>query len=286
MKIMYFGQSDRGRVRKANEDSFAHEKIGKHEYLFVVADGMGGHQAGDVASRLGTLTFVDQYKALRAKKIPISESMHDALRSANGAILAKAQADPSKRGMGTTFSAMVLALANANTNAHIIHVGDSRIYLIRGDQIHRLTTDHTFVEKMMEEGRISAEEARNHPQKNILYMSLGARESFSPVEIEDSVQKEDTFVLCSDGLSNMVADELIQEYAGLYPPRQLVDKLIDLANEKGGTDNITIVAVHLGENDAMKETQPIEIRKKPGRLLFLGLTILIVVIVLFLIVLR
>jgi len=284
MKIMYFGQSDRGRVRKANEDYFALEKINRNEYLFIVADGMGGHQAGDVASRLGTLTFIDHYKEQRAKKTPIPESLRDAIRAANGAILAKAQADPSKRGMGTTFSAMTLAMADAN--AHIIHVGDSRIYLIRDDQIHRLTTDHTFVEKMMEEGRISAEEARNHPQKNILYMSLGARESFSPVEIADTVKKEDTFVLCSDGLSNMVPDELIREYAGIYPPRQLVDKLIDLANEKGGSDNITIVAVRAGENEAMKDTQPIEIVKKSCRLFYLGLVILIVIIVLFLVVLR
>ncbi len=279
MRLLFYGQSDKGRVRKANEDYFANEKLNKNEHLFIVADGMGGHQAGDVASKLGTLTFIKEYRVLRGKQNPIVDSMQQSLRKANLTILEKASADPSKKGMGTTFSAMVIT----GKKAHIIHVGDSRIYLIRDKEIQRITTDHTFVEKMMEEGRISEEEARNHPQKNILYMSLGARESFSPIVIEDfEVKDGDIYVMCSDGLNNMVSDELIKDHSLSCLPKELVEKLIKLANEKGGTDNITIQAIKVGGNMDRKKTEPIKIQKRKSIMLILSfIAILVILLVLF-----
>ncbi len=279
MRLLFYGQSDKGRVRKANEDYFANEKLNKNEHLFIVADGMGGHQAGDVASKLGTLTFIKEYRVLRGKQNPIADSMQQSLRKANLTILEKASADPSKKGMGTTFSAMVIT----GKKAHIIHVGDSRIYLIRDKEIQRITTDHTFVEKMMEEGRISEEEARNHPQKNILYMSLGARESFSPIVIEDfEVKDGDIYVMCSDGLNNMVSDELIKDHSLSCLPKELVEKLIKLANEKGGTDNITIQAIKVGGNMDRKKTEPIKIQKRKSIMLILSfIAILVILLVLF-----
>lgn len=243
MKINFFGKSDIGKTRKTNEDFFLHEKIGDTEYLFVVADGMGGHQAGDVASRLGTTTFSEKYKALRKKRRSIADSMALSLNKANEIILKKATNDPRKTGMGTTFSACVIS----NMMAHIIHVGDSRVYLIRDKHIKRLTTDQTFVSKMVEDGRISEEEAKDHPQKNILYMSLGARESFTPEIICDiELSIGDIFVMCSDGLNSMVSDDIIREYSLSFPPQQAVEGLIERANDNGGIDNITIQVMGIG----------------------------------------
>lgn len=284
MKISYFGKSDIGRIRKGNEDFFASDQLNGGEYLFVVADGMGGHKAGEVASKLGTLTFVEQYKKLRNNGTMISDAMNQAVKKANKAILKRALADPEKRGMGTTFSAIVFA----EMNAYIVHVGDSRIYLIRDDKIQRLTKDHTFVEKMVEEGRISADEARDHPQKNILYMSLGARESFVPEIIDDLlIQEGDIYFLCSDGLNSMVSDHLIKEYALSYYPEEAVDKLIRMANDNGGTDNITIQIIRIGQLENLHKTEPIPVVKSkvnvlPILLVFLGILLVILLVWMFL----
>lgn len=263
MKIIFFGKSDKGKLRKANEDFFACRKISSSEHLFVVADGMGGHQAGDVASKLGTLTFVRHYKEKREVKTHMFDALKDSINAANDAILQKASDDLKKRGMGTTFS----AIAIANMKAYITHVGDSRIYIIRNNQILRLTTDHTFVEKMVEEGRLTEDEARDHPQKNILYMSLGARQSFYP-EISESfdLNEGDIFILCSDGLNNMATDEQIKEHAMAYSPRKAVEKLIKLANDNGGIDNITILIIRVEERSGSEKTEPIKIVKKRGKI--------------------
>lgn len=263
MKIDFFGNTDKGKVRKNNEDYFTGEKIRNDEYFFAVADGMGGHRAGDVASRLGTVTFVKSYKKFRKKGMPIIESINHSIARANGAILKKASSDPKKRGMGTTFSGIVVA----GMKAYIVHVGDSRIYLIRDGRILQLTTDHTFVGKMVEEGRITEDEARDHPQKNILYMSLGAREAFEP-EISEYFELEpgDVFVLCSDGLNNMVTDETIKEYAMSYETRESVSQLIKLANSNGGTDNITIQVVQVNANHHPDDTEPIPIIEESSKI--------------------
>lgn len=265
MKLIYAGKSDKGKLRKANEDFFACQKINGDEYLFVVADGMGGHQAGDVASRLGTETFVHRYFELREASTPIPEALRESISRANEEILEKATADLKKRGMGTTFSAVVIT----NMKAHIVHVGDTRIYITRENEIVRLTTDHTFVEKMVEEGRLTEEEARDHPQKNILYMSLGARQSFAP-ELSESfnLKKGDILVLCSDGLNNMVTDAQIKEFVTSYPPQKAVEKLIKLANENGGIDNITLLVILVdGYNTKSSEkTEPIKIVKQRGKI--------------------
>jgi serine/threonine protein phosphatase PrpC len=263
MRIDYFGRSDKGRVRKTNEDYFAGERIKEDEYLFVVADGMGGHRAGDVASKLGTQHFVRYYKKLRKKKNSIMDSMSQALEKANNMILSKATSDPRKRGMGTTFSAVVIA----GMSAYIVHVGDSRIYLIRDDEIQQLTTDHTFVGKMLEEGRITEDEARDHPQKNILYMSLGARKSFEPeIKKQLDIMESDIFMMCSDGLNNMVSDNTIKEYVLSYNTHDAVEELIKLANDNGGTDNITLQVIHVEKTRDPKKTEPIPIVKEKSKI--------------------
>lgn len=282
MEIKYYGKSDVGRVRSGNEDYFASEKISRNENLFIVADGMGGHKAGDIASKLGTETFISEFKKNRAKKVSIIKSMNLALRSANIKILETANAEIDKRGMGTTFSAILFTEGKAN----IIHVGDSRIYLIRDKKMERITSDHTFVEKMFEEGRITRDEARRHPQKNILYMSLGAREVFNPFIVKDFKVKEgDKFLLCSDGLTDMVEDNVIKEYCLSYPPKKSVEELIDLGNRNGGIDNITLLNIQIGKSFTKDHTHPIKIESEKvemkGFLLKLSLIILALIFLLF-----
>jgi serine/threonine protein phosphatase PrpC len=266
MDIHFFAKSDIGKVRAANEDYFLNEKIADNEFLFIVADGMGGHQAGDVASKLASETFLDAYRALRRKGTAIQSSMELAVRKANMVVYRKAAADIEKRGMGTTFSAVVIV----GMKAYIAHVGDSRIYLIRRNRIKRVTTDHSFVEKLVEEGRISADEARDHPQKNVLYMSLGARESFTPEIMNDIVLEDgDALVMCSDGLSNMLDDETIMNVTIGDYPQEAADALVRLANAHGGSDNITVQVIRLGSLEMMEKTKPIRLSRPRRKLVSL-----------------
>lgn len=282
MKVTFFGKTDIGQVRRGNEDYFYNEQLSEEEYLFIVADGMGGHLAGDVASRLGTHTFVDIFRSLRASGTHIMDSMLHAIREANSAIIKKSNADSSKRGMGTTFS----ALAIHGDRGYIVHVGDSRIYRVREGQIKKLTTDHTFVEKMVEEGRITELEARDHPQKNILYMSLGARERFIPESLDEiPVFDGDTFVLCSDGLSNMLTDQYIAEVCQRFTVDEAVIRMVETANRQGGMDNITVQVVYAGEPGDHSKTEPIQLPPRKSRIgaaIFLVGTILLVLLAIFL----
>jgi serine/threonine protein phosphatase PrpC len=258
MDIHFFAKTDVGKVRSANEDYFLSEKITANEFLFIVADGMGGHQAGDVASKLASETFSDTYKILRKKNTAIMESLELAIKKANIVVFEKAAADIEKRGMGTTFSVMIIA----NMKAFIAHVGDSRVYLIRKNKIKKITTDHSFVEKLVEEGRISPEEARDHPQKNVLYMSLGARENFSP-EMLNAITLEDgdALIMCSDGLSNMVTDEILMEIVMDAYPEDAANTLVKLANVNGGADNITLQIIRIGSIAMLEKTKPIPVAK-------------------------
>lgn len=175
--------------------------------------------------------------------------------------------------MGTTFSAMIIA----DMKMFIAHVGDSRIYLIRKNKIKKITTDHSFVEKLVEEGRISPEEAREHPQKNVLYMSLGARENFSP-EILDVIGLEDgdALIMCSDGLSNMVSDESLMGMVMDDYPEDAANALVKLANANGGADNITIQIVRIGSIAMLEKTKPIRVTKSRKKIFrFISLLILL-----------
>ncbi|MEN8222784.1 MAG: Stp1/IreP family PP2C-type Ser/Thr phosphatase [Acidobacteriota bacterium] len=278
MEIISYGKSDIGKVRDNNEDFFAINDISENEHLLIVADGMGGHQAGNVASKLGVETFVKHYGSVRKRGASIPPALLQSIKRSNSAVLKKASSELDKRGMGTTFSALLISKKKAN----IVHIGDSRIYLIRDGIIKRITTDHTFVEKMVAEGRITSEEARHHPQKNILYMSLGARETFHPDEITGmEVMVDDIFLICSDGLTDMVTDDIIMEYCLSYPPDKAVDELIALSNRNGGLDNITIVIAQAG-GVKKHRTEPIKVQKeKKERSLFLVLSILFVTLLVF-----
>lgn len=240
MEIRYLGATDKGKIRRKNEDFFVAERLGENEYVFAVADGMGGHQAGEVASRLACEKFVE---CLKKKKF--SNPMlffRTALEEVNKKILEEASKDISKAGMGSTLSVLYIK----GNQAYIAHVGDSRIYWITGRKIVQLTVDHSLVEKLVREGALSVEEARYHPKRNVLYQSLGVSEELHPQLVGPiKLRPGDRFVLCSDGLFNNVKDFEIKNTVSKYPLKEALFKMIALANERGGQDNITAIVVEV-----------------------------------------
>ena len=232
--------TDPGRVRQSNEDSvFADQESG----LLIVADGMGGHAAGEVASNLAIQIIAG---CLR-QPLPFGERppeiaaslLSQAIDQANLAIRARAAQDPLLHGMGTT---LVVAICRADSIS-LAHLGDSRAYLIRGGQIRQVTHDHSLVAQMVSAGEITEEEARKHPLRNLITRSLGSASSAQPDLQLLEWLPGDYLLMCSDGLTNMVEDE---EIAGLFCAGgaalpQVCEQLIALANARGGNDNISVV---------------------------------------------
>lgn len=252
MNISVGAQSDVGRVREGNEDSYL-----VHEPLFVVADGMGGHIAGDVASSTAVDVILSKSETASASD---PQTLADLIRSANAAIWDKAHNDPDLRGMGTTCT---LVLLNEN-RAHIAHVGDSRAYLLRGGSLQQLTEDHTLVARMVKEGRLQPEEAEHHPQRSIITRALGVD---SDVEVDLDLlelQPGDRLLLCSDGLSGMIDGESIRStLADNSDPQAAADELVRRANEAGGEDNITVVIVDVTDGPQTSTTRTATARSAP-----------------------
>lgn len=224
--------SDVGRVRDGNEDSYLLQ-----EPYFAVADGMGGHLAGDVASRLAVQT-ISEHTSDPSTATP--DGLERTVKDANAAIHRKASQDPSLHGMGTTCT---LVLVDDST-LHIAHVGDSRAYRLRGDEITLLTEDHTLVGRMVKEGRLQPEEAERHPQRSIITRALGVDDEVEVDLLEERVEEGDRFLICSDGLTSMIDADAIREILrDNDDPQTAVDALIAAANEAGGEDNITAVVL-------------------------------------------
>jgi serine/threonine protein phosphatase PrpC len=234
MKATAAARSDVGQVREGNEDAYL-----VAEPLFGVADGMGGHVAGDVASQ--TAVSIITEKASEAARPDV---LPELLKEANTAIWEKAQSDPSLHGMGTTCTLLLLE----DDQAFFAHVGDSRAYLLRDGDLSQLTEDHTLVQRMVKEGRLKREDASLHPQRSIITRALGVDRQVDVDTFEIQLQEGDRLLLCSDGLTSMVADKRIEEIlAEEVDPQRAGDRLIGLANEAGGEDNITVVIVDIGE---------------------------------------
>ncbi len=287
MKIRSAGISDKGKVRANNEDSHLLDPaLG----LFMVADGMGGHKAGEVASQMAIETIArfirDNYPKVSErpgffKKTFSSVQSHtdvlvrEAIESANQEIYELSMRDEEKRGMGTTL-VLVLLTPEGYT---IAHVGDSRIYLISPDVIKQITKDHSLVREQIERGILTPEEARKSNLKNVITRSIGHKDTVEPDIAYHRFREGDYLLLCSDGLTDLVEDEEIKEIT-IDESIILEDrarKLVDLANERGGKDNITIVILHLpvpnnGENRDFFMVKPIaklmnswhERKKKPS----------------------
>ncbi len=258
IEIKSFSKSDVGKVRQNNEDFYGEFLIEPEHRVFLVADGMGGHNAGEVASRLAVLTFFENYKnyfeELKEPERAIEMAFHDA----NRRVFEEGAGKESQHGMGTTLSVLVLK----GEEAFLGHVGDSRIYLIREGECKKLTKDHSLVGKMKENGVITEEEARVHPRRNILYLSLGVKESITPqISGGIKVKEGDIFVVCTDGLTNMVADEEIKIIAINNPPKKAVEKMIEIARERGAPDNVTVEVIKI-EKSEDETTKKIKIKKK------------------------
>lgn len=244
-----YSATDVGQKRKMNQDYvFASaDPVGNLPNLFVVADGMGGHNAGDYASSHAVWTLVDEIRE-DADFNPVKVIRH-AIESANTQIIDQAQSNEKLRGMGTT---MVVATIVGHY-AYIANVGDSRLYVI-DKQIQQITKDHSLVQEMVRMGEINAEEARNHPDKNIITRALGAEKTVDIDFFDLRLEPGCVVLMCSDGLSNMVEDQKIEEIIS-SSDKNLEEKgeiLISEANRNGGKDNIAIVLIEPFTNEVEK----------------------------------
>lgn len=234
--------SDRGRVRDSNEDSFLELP---EDGLFAVADGMGGHAAGEVASRLAVEALEERLSG--APSLPSAEQMAEAVREANRSILRDADENPGRSGMGTTLTSLAL---DVDGRWRIAHVGDSRAYLCRDDELRQLTTDHSWVGKRVAAGELTREEARRHPMSSVLERALGTSRDVEVDVEEGRAEPGDLFLLCSDGLTDMLPhadlESLLAEEGASGSdggPDDPADRLVSAANRSGGRDNITVVLV-------------------------------------------
>lgn len=214
------------------------EPVGNLPNLFVVADGMGGHRAGDFASRY-TVEIIQKSIRANRERNPI-KIIRMAIETANMKVLEKANSDENLAGMGTT---VVVATVVGNY-IYVANVGDSRLYLIR-DGIQQVTRDHSLVEEMVRMGEINREQARNHPDKNIITRAVGVRSRVSIDFFDMKLEKDDTVLMCSDGLSNMLEDGEIKEIirTGSHDLPEIALQLIGRANQNGGRDNIAVVLI-------------------------------------------
>ena len=241
-----YSATDVGQKRKMNQDYVfvSQEPVGNLPNLFAVADGMGRHNAGDYASAHAVQTLVSQIQA-DADFNPIKVIRH-AIEAANTEIIDQAQRDEGLRGMGTT---MVVATIVGNY-AYVANVGDSRLYVVQG-QIRQVTRDHSLVQEMVRLGEINAEEARNHPDKNIITRALGAEKTVDVDFFDLKLEPGNTILMCSDGLSNMVEDRKMEEII-TNPDKDITwkgDTLIREANQNGGKDNIAVILIEPFTNE-------------------------------------
>ena len=229
-----------GRRRDMNQDYMytSTTPVGSLPNLFVVADGMGGHNAGEYASRF-TVDKVVEVISQNGQQEPVA-AMKEALTEANSQLLEEAGADPSKSGMGTT----VVAATVIGDLLHVANIGDSRLYVIDHEAIRQITRDHSLVEEMVRLGEIDKAAAKVHPDKNIITRAIGVTRELAVDFFEVKLRPEDMILLCSDGLTNMVEDEEIKEI--VLEQKNIVEKaekLINTANENGGKDNITVILI-------------------------------------------
>ena len=242
MELIAAGITDTGIVRSNNEDNFlVDEKLG----LLVVADGMGGHAAGEVASKLAVSiisgNLLDPKKffgAYNKSYSPSTNNLNSALRLANLAVFEAAEGSPHLRGMGTTVAAVLIC----GNRLSIAHIGDSRVYLVRSGNIEQLTDDHSVVNEQVRRDLITREEAANSATKNYLTKALGISIEMEADLSELTLLNGDILLLCTDGLSNMITDKNMLEIISFaQEPAAICNLLINQANEKGGSDNITAV---------------------------------------------
>ena len=232
------GKTDIGCVRRTNQDYIFYSltPVGGFPDLFVVADGMGGHQAGDFASRYAVETLLDYIK--KAKPDNLIRVLDRAIRYANKKVYEKAHADEELRGMGTT----IVAAYIEDGQLFVANVGDSRLYVLDSG-INQVTEDHSYVADLMRAGQLTPEQARVHPQKNIITRAIGAVDDVKVDFFEMDLQKGDKILMCTDGLSNMVEDDVLYDIVVNTYIEDVADELINEAKNNGGRDNISLIVI-------------------------------------------
>ena len=239
MRLVSTGRTDKGRKRNNNQDSiFVSDKpVGPLPNLYLVADGMGGHAAGDFASRYAISIVID-FVSKSTVANPIS-LLRRALVYASNELYKESEKDKDKMGMGTTMVASVIM----DDKLYVANIGDSRLYIIN-DDIKQVTMDHSLVEELIRSGQLERNKGRNHPEKNIITRAMGSRDEAMPDFFELDIKEGDKILMCSDGLSNMVEDDEIRDIVSEDGDlERVVDYLISRANYYGGNDNISVVVV-------------------------------------------
>lgn len=242
MRFSCAARTDVGIVRSGNEDSYL---MSSERGLFVIADGMGGHAAGEVASEMAARIVAEEFRPVRGMTDQeMMAQMVAAIRAANGAVFRRTLSEPDKRGMGTTATIMSLL-----PRRYLIgQVGDSRAYLLRAGVLTQLTKDHSYVQEQVDAGRLTPEDARTHPYANVITRCVGSSEDVVPDLYLGTLEAQDLVLLASDGLTGMIDDEELRDILlselDLEPK---VDTLITSANRRGGLDNITTILVRIEE---------------------------------------
>ncbi|KAB1440712.1 Stp1/IreP family PP2C-type Ser/Thr phosphatase [Candidatus Galacturonibacter soehngenii] len=234
-----FSITDVGQKRNMNQDYVytSENPVGNLPNLFVVADGMGGHNAGDFASKYTVKQLIKLIESSEETN-PI-KIMRQSIELANMQLLQKANENSELMGMGTTLVVATIV----KEYIYIANIGDSRLYIINSG-IRQITKDHSLVEEMIRLGEIEREDAKNHPDKNIITRAIGAAEEISVDFFEMKLEKEDTILMCSDGLTNMIDDnEICQIIKNQKTPEQKAQKLVETANKNGGKDNIAVIII-------------------------------------------
>lgn len=232
-----YGDTHIGQRRSINQDYifYSDTPVGNLPNLYLVADGMGGHKAGDKASSYAANAFVEKIHS-GEKEQPLL-LMKEAIESVNEELYALSSSRPEYKGMGTTFVAATVT----EEEMYVMNIGDSRLYVL-GERLRQITYDHSLVEELVRSGQLTREEARNHPQKNVITRALGVEEHVNADFFEVEKENFDMILLCSDGLTNMVTEETI-EYVlrNAKDMKKAAEVLIGLANDSGGLDNISVV---------------------------------------------
>ena len=240
--IKAYAKSDKGKVREINEDYFYISTSLDEVQLYILADGMGGYNGGEVASKLAVQTaknyIENNFNETEKDKDSIIQLLGSSMEYANMVVYEKAKENPELQGMGTTLEICLIY----NNKVYIGHVGDSRIYRIRKQFIRKLTQDHSYVQKLVKEGTITNEQAAHHPQKNMLMKELGCNAFLEPDVMVKGFLKDDILIICSDGLTNLVDQQTIYEIASKNIEQATKD-LVNLANDRGGYDNITVIVI-------------------------------------------
>ncbi len=240
--IKAYAKSDIGKLRENNQDYYYISNSLDEVQLYILADGMGGYNGGEIASKLAVQTaksyIENNFKDIEKDRDSIIQLVASSMEYANMVVYEKSKESKELEGMGTTLEICLIY----NNRAFIGHVGDSRIYRIRKEFMRKLTQDHSYVQKLVKDGTITQEEAVHHPQKNMLMKALGCNAFVEPDVMAKGFLKEDILVMCSDGLTNLVSQEEIFKLAK-KDIEQAPKDLIEIANKNGGYDNITVVII-------------------------------------------